>query len=652
MNNSTSLLGSDHIPRTTSATIIPPVTSTLQEACAVQSFSTTADSNATDGGIASHSHLVSAGMSQQQPAKMQTYHVSSRRTLPVEVDSTHIRSTDHNQGTQVDSPTDRAQHANLGEKPQYNIITEQTGDGVETANQVCLEKQRLNATDPSYVQPIIIKDKICKPATTRGIIDASEHQAASNLIEISSSVEASSGEGFELTQKQLNIEWKNEQVIGKRKSESTTDTVVKRLRGSSILEYSKLQPIAAKPAVQLTGSDGIEVEATDDHIQRKTIIIGFNSNGPRNQGIPSSCKPLAGMQAPAPEAPMLRNVQSSLKKRKHAEAQQPSDYSVGPQRVIDAPTKKFRKTVTVVPPTPRNAEKPRVQLSSPLAQPASPQRSQISKAKATDSPTAMRDHARRISHYDTWFVKDHMTNNRNDAVSMDIDRDRGVGNNTDCDHSLAQDMKSPRIQCSTFQQQLQSKPKDIERPTSRIGKKLPGSSHVPSYMSADNAKNYEQTINRLVNVRKVGIVQVAKISDPFGGQDKNHTSLFIDKLRAIGGVGRGTEKPKAEEIHFTLHGKGSECIQLIDPDQTLVETQHGLYRSTTPSNNGYSSSSSSPESNVRNNHSQHPDIDTEERRMNDEREWRQGLKSHQTRPLDSLCTMSNVSGNSILSQHN
>ncbi|MCJ1393714.1 hypothetical protein MMC18_006590 [Xylographa bjoerkii] len=605
---------------TTPTTMPPPITSTFPKTRIAQSSSTKVASDVRESKIAVLTHGGSTDSPQLQPVEIRTSAHSSGRTR-----------SEQNYPTET-KPTDRVQYANLDmKKPANHKGAEETGDGPINTVKTNLQKQKPYITGPFCKQHSTnTEDYICGVA-----VESTMSQPASKLIEISSGVEASSEEEFGLPQERPHTELNKEKVTGKRKSDGTAGSLAKKLKAPPTTEVPKSHTTPPEPAERSTGLNEIDVEATDDRVQRKTIIIGFDLNGPRNQGISSAHKPLAATQPLPPMAPVLGEIQPSSKKRKNIEEERSSDHSFGPQRANNAPIKKLRRTVTVVPPTPQATERASVLIHSPIRQP-NPRllSSQQSIVQENGSPVSTRSQLRRVNNVDIRHLMSHKVDDLNSDISMDLGFDRGFVKKMHCGHGCARGVEAPRKQHFTFQQQLPSIREEAE-------KILPSSPNATPWISADIANYYKQTSGDLVNFEMEDVVQVARISDPFGDMNQNQTNSFIEMLRATGGAGKGERKPKPEDIDFTLYEEGVKYIEPIDPDKTLVEFGRRRRPRHTPSSDGYSSSSHSSDSKGGKEPSKRSDSEEDEKRTKVEREWREALEQHQTKPLNSLHEMSN-----------
>ncbi|MCJ1383877.1 hypothetical protein MMC17_006991 [Xylographa soralifera] len=627
----TSISGVGHIPMTTPTIIPPPTNSTSPGIRTVQNSSTKVASNSMKSKSALPVHDIPAASPQLQHGEIQTSTHSSRHVRPVH---------DH---LIIIKPADSVQNAILDTKPPHKVPEEKENE-TNAAVKLKLERQK---SKPYTIGPVCERplpttnDNICETATIQGLVDATISPPASKLIEISSSVEASLEEDFGVAQKWSKTGHTKERVSSKRKSDGLASSVTKKIRADTTTGLSKPHN-AAKPTEQPIGLENIVVEATDDRVQRKTIIIGFDLNGPRNQGISSPHKPHAETQLSVPKAPVLIEVQPSSRKRKYIEEQQTIDHSFGPQRAEDAPIKKLRSTILAVPPTPQAIEKLNVQISTTFQNPIVRQlSSQRSRVQENGSPAATRSRLPKVNSVDNSHLVDNMVDNLGNDNSVGTDFDRVV-KQVDLGHDFGHEVDLPRKKPLPFQQQLPSILKGINKPSLKVEKLLPSSPNAIPWISADVANYYEQTDGNLVNFEMEDVIHVAKISDPFSDMNQNQTNPFIEMLRATGGAGKGITKPNTEDIDFTLHEKGVKYIGPVDPDKTLVEPERRRRRRNTPSSDGYSSSSHSSDSKGRKDRSRASDSEAGEQRAKGEREWQEALQQHQRRPLRSLYEMSNL----------
>ncbi|MCJ1401333.1 hypothetical protein MMC11_004545 [Xylographa trunciseda] len=642
-NHPTLFLGAQHKFMTTPTVITASVISTSPKANAIQNSWSELASNSRESKTAPPVIDTPNKLFQLHHVGTQTSLHSSSHPRPVQDHFAFIKSIDHAlKGHIVNKPANSVEDTDFDRKPVISDVAGQTEDETETATNLKFEKQKLHNIGSSCERHPTTTDNICVPPTTQGPIDATVFPPTSELIEISSGVEASSEEDLSFAQRQADTDHKKEQIIGKRKFDGPAGNWVKKLKALPTTEPPKPFATPAKPYEQSIGLDDIDAEATDDRVQRKTIIIGFDSNGPRNQGITSTHKPLAVTQLSVAKASVLSNVQSPSRKRKHIEEQQTGDRPFSPQKEKEAPIKKLRKIVTVVPPTPQAITTLSAQITSPFRHP-SPQLlgSHGTRAQENGSPAATKSQVRRLKSVDTSHFVNHMADNLDKDTSVDGDSNRGVINKLDYEHDLVRAEKPPRIQPAKGQQQLLPTSKDFESPSPRIGRTLPSSSSAPSSRSGEMAKYYEQTSGSFANFEMEDVVQMTKISDPFSDMNQNQSNSFIKMLRATGGAGKGVEKPKPEDIEFTLNKEGVKYMGPVDPDTTLVELGRQRRSRNTPSSEGSSSSSHSSDSKGRKGRSKTANSEGDETRAKGEKEWREALKQHQVEPLKSLHEMSN-----------
>ena len=624
------------IPMTTPTVIPPLITTTSSIIRTVQSSSTKIASNGKTSKTALPVHDNPVALTELQHVGVWTSAYSPSHTRPVQ---------DH---PTINKPADTVQDAFLDTKLISHKVAEQQENETDTAVKLKLVKQSSKAYTGGPIcecPPAATNDNIRETASIQGLGGAAVSQPASELIEISSSVEASSGEDTGISQKWSETEHRKEQVSRKRKSNGQAGSTSKQIKTDRIPELLKGHGTPGNPAEQPISLDDVSVEATDDRVQRKTIIIGFNSNGPRNQGIPSSHKPHAEQQLPSLKAPVLTKDQPSSRKRKHMEEQQTVDNSFSPQRAKDVPIKKPRSTITTVPPTPQANEKLNVQISTSFQNPTVRQSSsQRSRVQENGSPAPTKSQIPRVNSIDISHLTDKMVDNLSNNFSADLDFEKGVFKQKDREYHFAHEVDLLHKKPLSLQKRLPSiMEEDIDEPLSKVEKLLPNSPNAIPWISADMAHYYEQTDGSLVNFQMEDVVHVAKISDPFSDMNQNQTNSFIETLRATGGAGKGDKKPNPEDIDFTLHKEGVKYIGLVDPDKTLVEPRRRRRPRNAPSSGRHSSSSHSSGSNGRKDHSGTSDSEAGEQRTKYAREWQEALQQHQKRPLNSLSEMSNVS---------
>ncbi|MCJ1286583.1 Mucin-4 [Xylographa opegraphella] len=606
----------DFIPITTPFMIPPSVTSTSFRIPTAQSSSTNVASTGSKSTTALPEHDIPATLSQLQHVEPKTTTHSSSHARPVQDHVTTIK-LEHN-----------AQDVILDSMPMSHQVAHEKENETIPEVDLNLAKQSSKSytTGPiSEHRPTTANDDTGRSATTDGLVDATESQPARELVEISSGDEASSEEDFEIAQEWPTTDRKKERVSNKRKSDGLAGSINKKLKADKFMELPKSDDTSANSDEHPIDRGDTGVIATDDRTQRKPILIGFDSNGPRNQGISSAHKAHAEKQLSVPKAPVLTEAQSSSRKRKYSVEQQTIEFSFSQQRSKDAPIKKPRGVTTAVPPTPQAVEKPNAQFSTSIQNPTVRQlSSQRSRVQENGSPVATRSQNSRTHSIETRHLMGNTMNNEGHNISMDMESDRVMVKQGERGNDFAREVDLPRI-----------KPllNGIGERSSRAEKLLSSSPMVNYY--------YEHTDGKLVNFETEDVVQVAKISDPFSDMNQAQSNSFVERLRATGGTAKGSKKPNPEDIDFTLHDEGVKYIEPADADMTMVEPGSRRRRRSNSWSSGYSSSSHSSNSKGRNDRPGTSDSESGEHHMKAEIEWRGALKQHQRRPLNSLSEMSN-----------
>ena len=632
VSHPTSFLQLSPLPMTT-PTMIPPFMAGVPSVTRTNHGSSTRiASNSDENKTPLPSHDIPAIHPQYQHIGIQTLPHSLSPPRPVQ---------DH---LTIMKPVAGVQDVILNTKPTSPDLAEDNKEETTTAVKSQLEHQMSKPYPTgqfSKHSSTTTKNNIKETAITQGLVDATVSQPSSMVIENSSGVETSLEDDF---QRWSSTERGKEEVSSKRKSDGLADSTSKKTRADTLLELSKPSGTPAKPTEQPISLNDMNVEATDDRVQCKPIIIGFNSEGPRNQGISSAHKLDDETQISVSEAPVLTKVQSSSRKRKHIEEQQTTGLSFGPLRAKNAPIKKLRSTITAAQPTPQATEKLNVQINTSFLNRTVRQlSSQRPRVQENGSPVATGSQVPSANSVDiNRLMNDPMENLDND-ISLNMASDRVIVKQMDWGHDFAREVDLPPKMSLPFQQRVSSMMRAIDKPMSTIGKLLPSSPNASPWVPQDMGPYYEHTDGNLVNLQTADVVQVAKISDPFIDKNHNQKNSFIEMLRATGGAGKGSKKPNPKDIDFTLHDEGVKYIKPIDEDQTLVERRNRRHAPDTPSSDGYSSSSHSSGSKAPTIRSGRSDSEAGEQRMEAERDWREGLQQYQKAPLRSLSEVSNVS---------
>lgn len=379
--------------------------------------------------------------------------------------------------------------------------------------------------------------------------------------------------------------------------------------------------------------------ATDDYIQRKSVIIGFDARGPRNQGVYSGKRPRAFVMPQDPEGGVTRNTRSLSVKRKHLDDQESTTQYSAPRRVITTPAEKRRRTVNVVPPTRSEYAPSLAQTNSPnLASQSHKMNSQGSRVLDNGSPMATVDQVRRINgvHMDHLLRRlSNIEGDSNMAENLDIEEDEIES------HSLWEPELPLPTQRHAFPQPASVHAlKQYERRSSSNTKALPSSPTAPSRMLEDMTVHKIAADGRLVNVHTATVIKLAEPQDPFMDITRSLPNPFLKMLRASTKEDGAKGEKGAPKMHLTNRAGKDASAPLFDPDRTLVEVKTRRYGRLPSSSHG--EPSSSPTS-VGKRRTLPSESNKDEEREELAQLWIEALRPHQRGALASLHEMSNVS---------
>lgn len=423
----------------------------------------------------------------------------------------------------------------------------------------------------------------------------------------------------------------------KRKSEDTIKDSIKRVKLSTPGAAHKEEAAEEMYAI-----------ATDDYIQRKSAIIGFDITGPRNQGVYSGKDPRTFTIPHHPQGGVSRNMPSFSVKRKHPDDQEPNEESSAPQRVMKTPAEKRRRMVNVVPPTRSEHTRSHAQTSSPhLAGQSHQMNSRGSRVLDNGSPMASVDQVRWVKEVNMDHLLRHLSDDESDlfmAESLDMGEDEEAQSNRLWEPELPLPVRRHGFPQPASVQAL----KHYERRSSSNTKALPSSPTAPSRMLEDMTAHQIAGDDRFVNVYTANIVKTAEPQDPFVDNTRSLPNPFLKMLRASTQEDAGKQGQGASKMHLAKPVGINTSMPLFDPDRTLVEAETRHHRRLPSSSQGEPSSSPTSLDKRR---SLPSESDQEEKREELAQECMEALRPHQRGALASLHEMSNVSGLPLTAEH-
>lgn len=499
---------------------------------------------------------------------------------------------------------------------------------------------RVNAVNKGPHQPEIDASKDEDRSQIKQDLDRTiAHQVTLDAIHVSSEGAVSSGDVSERARTKVKeVNNHRSQVSGKRKSADGLANPLKKIKVSAPELHAILGKVHTEDAYGAEALELVDLVATDNYIQRKAILIGFNSKGPRNQGVVSPKKSIPNADHELAVDPILWDTQSFSTKRKHSEDRTKAKSSSNLELAMEAPIEKRRKIVDMVPPTPVNDTSELARSSSPSLPPVTrllgPQGSRV---QDNGSPVATVDQIRRVSGVDMQNLFQRLGND-------------GKGNTLSIEDSIAGgEEKSTQVDMWTLhgspppQRLKYQRPSgDFERPSSSRMKLQPSSPTAPSRMLADMAAHHIQPDGHFVDVRTANVIQIAEPPDPFTGQDLKVSNSFIEMLRASTANGGSSKQQEAQEPELSLSGDVGKHASRVDPDRTLVDVGKPRRSRRSPPSEGDPSSSHSFRSKDSKDLVMPSDSEENEKREEQAREWMEALRPYQKRTLITLQGMSNV----------
>ena len=375
---------------------------------------------------------------------------------------------------------------------------------------------------------------------------------------------------------------------------------------------------------------------TEEYLNRKSAIISFGVEEPRNQGTLSKQIPIQNNSINYEDLHIaVAQVSSAQKRKKHTS---------GIKKIYG---KRRRLEIEVsVSPTPRVDSKIDERKQSPaLLIPSRYHGSQSTKVDSKGSPIPL-PHPR--------VPKISVGRDIHELMSSLTDADdnnlwnKDLASEEDTTMMMHNDILSPELNLPRLQSGHPPRVNGIITLSSSIGKLLPSSPNAPSRMLQDLTAHRLQPGGDFVNVQTESIVKAANLQDPFLGKSEGRASNFLQKLRAshqsTQGETFGTFRGNVIKKEHVRRRGPFTTLHEQDPDKTLVEARSGPYgeygEPSSPSSANSSSSWSSrnlkqpPPSSA-------PSCDAIY--VNASKQWREALRPHQHGTLEVLYDMSNVS---------
>lgn len=397
---------------------------------------------------------------------------------------------------------------------------------------------------------------------------------------------------------------------GKRKSRGQDDEVgvTKKLKAQLPMKITTLPQMADTDMAR----EGPPTPLIDDYLHRKSTLISFSANGPRNQGIVFTQKPRASMMA-SNDPERQNNLQKeALMKRKRDE-----DTSAA-AGLVETPEEKRRRR--------SRARNSTGTSGFDMVDTAQRLSSQGRRVDANGSPRPLVGNPRKSNEWTHGILKSFQE--FDDCVIAPVEN---AADRTEAYRFAFEDKDLPMLSTGS----IPDEDEDWIFPS--IRKQLPSSPNAPSQILADLTAHTVQPGGRFVNVETDSIVKPSLPQDPFTGNIRRRPSSFMERLRAQGKVAEKSRSKGTDEKDPT---QGTETVLTLaaDPDKTLVAAGSGY-----PSSPGLRPDTSSESSDSLNS-SSHKQSDGGGSEDDAARQWREALQPHQSSQLDILYDISNVSG--------
>lgn len=400
---------------------------------------------------------------------------------------------------------------------------------------------------------------------------------------------------------------------GKRKSRGEDDEarITKKLKAQLPMRITT----PPKEAGTEIPREGTPTPLIDEYLHRKSTLISFSANGPRNQGIVSVRKPRVSVMASNNPERQNNHQKEALMKRKRDE------YTVTAARLVETPDEKRRRHSRA-----RNSTGTSALDMLDISQRLS---SHGTRVDANGSPRPLGRNPRKSDEWAHGVLKSFQGLEDSPFAPIENAVDR-----TEVDRFTIKGDDLPTLSSGSLPDQ------DEEKIFPSIRKQLPSSPNAPSQILADFTAHRVQPGGRFVNVETESIVKPSVPQDPFTGSVRRRPSTFMERLRAQGKL---AEKSRANDPNGKDPTHGVEMVPTLaaDPDKTLVFAESADSSSPGLRPDTSSESSDSPNSSS--------DGQSNGRASEDEaaRQWREALQPHQTSQLDTLYDISNVSATPI-----
>lgn len=351
----------------------------------------------------------------------------------------------------------------------------------------------------------------------------------------------------------------------------------------------------------------------DDHLHRKSTLIGFSASGPRNQGILSARRPRVSLMASNDPKRHNDHQKEAIMKRKRDED------TIAAAHLVETP-KRLRRSMA----------RDSTGTSGPSMLKVSQRLS--SQGARVDENGSPRPLARNPRRSDEWAdgLLERLQAVDESALAPQQQIDNAVDYIGDSRFTF-EGNDLPTLSTGSLPDQ------DEEKIFPSIRKHLPSSPNAPSQMVADLTAHRAQPGGKFINVETESIVKPSIPQDPFTGNVRRNSGSFMERLRAQGKL---VEKSWSNDTSGRDPIQGLEMAPTLaaDPDKTLVvvESVYSSSPSLRPDTSSESSDGPNPSSHRR---STSRGIERDA-----ETQWRRALQPHQNSQLDILYDISNVSG--------
>ena len=432
----------------------------------------------------------------------------------------------------------------------------------------------------------------------------------------------------------------------KRKSNESLDDIQKKIR---TVPPRPMKTITPSKEAAIGGGAEKEVQELRafNLVHRKSAVISFSAQGPRNQGVLS-----ADMSARHSNKSIQDLSESAIKPGLFVERKRTIAKISGPTTKVTTPSEKRRRTIVSVPWT-HHGNPPTISdrntgsligSSGPLMiRPVEKPNSQSSRVDGNGSPQPSLYHIRRVSTTGL-NIQQMITMLGSAEKSSKIMRNK---KDEDVALVIQGNIEGPELDLPELREKPSPMAMSHDPIHSSIRKLLPSSPTAPSRMLEELTAHRVHPSGKFVNLQTDCIIRPAMPQDPFTGATKDRPSTFMQLLRASNAyidqhVTKTGEVKNHVDPKVTIKSPPRE-----DPDRTMVESE--IEQDSRQSSPSLCSTTSDQRFQGRDVPPPSDPSDDDDGAAEAGRQWREALRPHQRGNLDALNDITNVrSGRSRL----